>query len=289
MMREFKLTNSSGVEYNLTEAKSFLFDVSGLGFSETTEFQRIGNHYKPLKRSYQQWTPSGTIFFSNWDTCYAEYHQFALFCQDSPLVLSYFQHNKTYYMQVIVSSLDKTEIGERDGLECDVKFAALSPWYEEVVAAHEHKEVAGNKTYDYQYEVTEAVPEGRYIYGNEGGMTVTITSDSWQRSPVRLTIYGPVLNPAWAVTCNGEVIGTGRVLATIDDSHKLVVDNTTPDFLIQRSDLSDTLVGDIYQLSDFDTDRFVYLEHGTNVITVTHEGTEDVVVEVVAHIEYETV
>ena len=289
MIREFKLTNSSGVEYNLTERKSFLYDIGGLGFSESTDYQNIGNHYKPLRRKYQQWAPEGTIIFCDWDTCYAEYHRFALFCQDSPLVLSYFQHNTTYYMQVLVSSLNKTEIGERDALECNIKFAALSPWYEVLSAERRQIETGGSKTYDYAYEVNEERPDGGYIYGNDHGMSVTMVSPSRLKSPMRIGIHGPVLNPSWVLTCDGKTIGSGRVIASVDAAHMLVVDNTTPDFLIQIVDESGTEIVDAYQLSDFDTDRFVYLQYGTNTLSVSHEGTEDVTVEVTAHVEYETV
>jgi len=289
MMRSFKLTNSSGVEYNLTEPKSFLFDVGGLGYSRATEYQSIGNHYKPLRPRFQQWTPSGTILFSDRDTCYAEYQRFVLFCQDSPLVLSYFQHTKTYHMQVEVQRLEKTEIGENDALECAVEFVGLSPWYEIVTAKHELIEVEEDKTYDYYYLPRPGYPDGGYIYGNDGIMSVSINNPSYMRSPIKLMIHGPVLNPAWALNCNGKTIGTGRMLATIDANHMLIVDNTSPDFLIQQANLDGSSPQDIYQLSDFNTDRFVYLERGLNTLTVTHEGTEPVSLEVIAHVEYETV
>lgn len=289
MIREFKLTNSSGVTYNLTEPKSFLFDVGGLGFSEATEYRSIGNHYKPLQRRLSQPAPSGTIYFGDWDTCYAEYHRFALFCQDTPLVLSYFQHTATYYMQVAVNSLSKTEIGEKDGLECDVEFVGLSPWYE-IITAEEIPIVTNeSKTYDYAYSPRSGDPDYGYIYGGETSMQLSIRSNSRMKSPVKLCIHGPVINPSWTLTCDGKTIGAGRMLVTIDENSILVVDNTTPDFTITKTTLSGDLPTDVYQLSDFNTDRFLYLGYGLNTLSVSHEGTRPVVIEVTAHVEYETV
>lgn len=289
-MRSFKLTNSSGVEYNLTEEKSFLFDIGGLGFSEATDYRRINNHYKPLEKQYTQWEPSGTIFFGGTlEESYAQFHDFVLFCQDAPLILSYFQHQTTYYMQVVVSSLDKSEATKRNGLECKVKFTGLSPWYEVLHADKRPVVIEEEKKYNYDYEVSVERPNGGYIYGGENGISVSLRCNSRLQSPLKICIHGPAVNPSWSLTCDGKIIGTGRVLITLDSEHMLIVDNTSPDFLIQQATLTGDLATDVYQLSDFNTDRFVYLGHGLNTLTVAHEGTNQVEVEVTAHVEYEAV
>jgi hypothetical protein len=54
-------------------------------------------------------------------------------------------------------------------------------------------------------------------------------------------------------------------------------------------DMSNNLVRDYYQLSDFSTERFIRLQPGKNRITVTHSGGNVIAVGIEGQIEYATV
>ena len=54
-------------------------------------------------------------------------------------------------------------------------------------------------------------------------------------------------------------------------------------------DLANTTVSDGYQKCDFSTKRFLHLQQGSNVIRVTHDGTNDLLFGVSARLEYESV
>ena len=116
-----------------------------------------------------------------------------------------------------------------------------------------------------------------------------IESDSYLSSPTKITIFGYALNPAWRHYVNSRLVTEGRVIGTIEENRKLVIDTTTGEYEIRQYDLSDNLISDMYQQSDFSTYRFVNLGYGRNTISVSQDGVGDVNMHVEARIEYPTV
>ena len=49
MIRQFTLTNSLGAEYSLMDADNgALFQPSGLGYEDVTEYEQVGEIFAPL-------------------------------------------------------------------------------------------------------------------------------------------------------------------------------------------------------------------------------------------------
>ena len=88
---------------------------------------------------------------------------------------------------------------------------------------------------------------------------------------------------------NNELYETGRYEGVISDDHKLVIDSTSVPYSITERGVSDEVVADRYQVCDFTTERFFHLQHGTNRISVTHDGLNMLDVLVEGKISYETV
>ena len=102
-------------------------------------------------------------------------------------------------------------------------------------------------------------------------------------SPCKLQIFGPVVNPAWALIKAGARVAVGKVTATIPDGHKLVVDADPATMEIAEYALDGTYIQNLYQSSDFSTGRFIYAPPGESTLTFSHDGTSDIV----AYVEVE--
>ena len=72
-------------------------------------------------------------------------------------------------------------------------------------------------------------------------------------------------------------------------NRKVVIDTTTEPWSIKQFDNLGNLVSDMYQLSDFSTERFIQIKNGRNIISVTDDGADDVTLSVEAQIGYDTV
>lgn len=278
-MRTFSLVNKDGLAYELTEKKvSFLYNVEGLGYQREMEFQRIGEHFALVNDHLAQGVITGTVKF--WQPgAYEQYFKFGQFCQNKPLKLTYTPNKGvTFFREGYVSKIGKAE-SNGGALIATIEFKAKSPWYK-VVSAYNSGEITGGKVYGYTYD---------YKYSEGVLQTIVINSDSYENSPAKITIYGPLINPSWSHYLNNVLVATGKVNGSIEKNNKLVIDTTTIPYTICQYDMNDNLISDMYQLSDFSTYRFMMLGYGENIISVTQEGNGVVKLSVEAKIEYATV
>jgi len=273
-MRIFNLVNALGDTYKLTERQDkFLHTVKGLGLSATAEYTRIGNHFELLSYDPEQGKIQGTVRF--WEP--REYFAFAKFCQHRPLHLEYTPADVTYRRDGAVTKIGKDEDNPQ---QSDVEFTCSTPFYRQVSEFNDAGVAAGGKVYDYTYS---------YTYTNSVAQSIIIRSDSAVESPCKITIYGPVTNPAWRHYVDNVLVATGKVFAEIEAGRKLVIDTTVVPYQIRKLDMSNNVIVDLYQSSDFSTERFINLQYGQNTISVGGDSADPIPLQVEAMIEYDTV
>lgn len=277
-MRTFTLLDRDGTSYNLTEpTTAFFYNVEGLGYSREVEYQQIGDRYEPIKNNLAQGLINGMIRFKQ-PNAYKKYFDFVQFCQNTPLRLIYTPSTTPFYRDGQVTSISKTE-GSDGVLSCSIEFSASTPFYK-ILYEYNPGVITGGKTYSYEYD---------YVYSNSVAGTVTLNIDSYLSCPAKIEIYGYAVNPSWRHYVNNVLVSTGKVNTSIEAGNKLVVDTTTTPYSIKQYNLSNELISDVYQLSDFSTDRFITLKNGRNTISVAHEGGSLIQVGVEARIEYASV
>ncbi len=273
-MRQFALINGLGEEMNMNDTNHFLYDVEGIGASRDADYEQIGTYFYATKNVNKQKKPSGKIKFNG----YEKFSEFALFAQHRPLTLKYTTAAGTYHMTVNMVKLSKKELEKFKWLICDIQFENISQWYKKTLS--ESNTEATGKTYDYTYP---------YTYSDNIMSAVQIVSDSVEDSPTRIIIQGPCVNPKWTHILNGEVIARGGVSRTIPEGHRLVIDNADIPYSITEQDGTGTVLDDLYQYSDFSTQRFITLGFGRNVITASHNGTSTLKIRVEGREEYDAV
>lgn len=277
-MRTFRLYDNDGNRYNLTSRDHlFFYAIDGLGFEQSAEFQRIEDRFALLESHIEQATIEGTIKF--WQPeAELQYFNFAQFCQNQPIMMDYNNNYGTYSRRGIITKIER---GDGDGNELLIKiqFKAQTPWYKEIIEYNSGTE-SGGKVYNYSYD---------YTYLKGGKNTITIDSDSYQSSPVKLVVIGPAINPSWRHYLNGELMTEGKINGIIGPDNRLIVDTTTIPYRIIQVDALGQLVSDLYQQSDFSTYRFVRFGHGRNTVTFSADESNILNVGVEAQIEYATI
>lgn len=277
-IRKFKLIDANGVWYDLTVHEHFLHTPSGLGFQRDTTYQRLGTRFAVLDDAFAQGQIMGEVFFPH-PKAYDKYFEFVRFCQNTPLYLVYNPNGVEYYREVRVSSVEKTEL-TIGGLNCPITLDCLSLFYKRELINADGKVLYGGKVYNYKYD---------YRYSTSMINTVEIQSNSYADSPCIIWIYGEAINPIWRHYVNNQLVATGSVNGEIPSGQKLVIDTTKTPYSITRQDLGNRLIADMYAASDFSTERFVFLKHGANRITVSHEGANALQVLMEGHIIYASV
>ena len=277
-MRTFKLIDNDGNQYNITTKNNlFFYGIDGLGYAQDAKFQRIEDRYAVLSNYTKQGKVKGTIRF--WQPGAEEaYFNFAQFCQNSPIKMMYNPGHGQFERDGLVTQITRSD-GKGDSLEIEIEFSAKTPWYKTVTQFNDGQ-ISGGKVYDYTYD---------YEYATAVVNTVSVDSDSYQSSPVKLIIFGPATNPSWRYYLNNVLQTSGKINGSVLANHKLIIDTTTIPYSIKQFDMLGNEVSDMYQQSDFSTDRFVRFGRGRNTVTVSADNTNVLNVGVEAQIEYATV
>lgn len=125
-MREIKLVNNEGEEFDLTRPDACLQDISGIGMEIEFETVRIGQCDVVVDEQPQYNPVSGMIPFMDMEP----YTEFLQFIAKRPITLAYKPKNVWYFTSVRVSVMEKEEITPVDEYaETDVDFYRLGPWY----------------------------------------------------------------------------------------------------------------------------------------------------------------
>ena len=276
-MRTFRLFDNDGNRYNITSKDhAFFYGIDGLGYAQETQFQRIEDRYALLDKHIAQNKIVGTIRF--WQPgAELQYFNFAQFCQNGPIRMDYNPGYGTYSRNGIITKIEKSD-GNGESLTVKIEFSAQTPWYKNV-SRYNDGSITGGKVYNYTYD---------YTYLQSAKNTITIDSDSHQSSPVRLVVLGPAVNPSWRHYLNNVLVTSGKVNGTVLTNNRLIIDTTSIPYSIKQVNALGELVSDMYQQSDFSTNRFVRLGYGRNTVTFSADNTNTLTVGMEAQIEYAT-
>lgn len=270
-IRQFNLTNANGQVFDLMRQDAFLYNPDGLGWGVDDTIMAVGESYVVTNTEPEKPAPSGQMNFAG----YAQYNEFLAFVQVGGLTLGYNTLGNWIYLDVSLT-ISKSEIDEKTmRLLCDVDFTARSGWYKKVVAYQAQGSGAG-KTYSYTYP---------YTYTSSAAGSVDIPNGNLPSYP-KITIFGPVTNPFWALYQSGNRLETGRVNVTIPDGHKLVIDCHPATMEIAEYTNIGEFVANRYADSDFTTARLFMLPAGPCSVVFTQDGTGvvDAFVEVKARV-----
>ena len=108
-MREIKLVNNEGEEFDLTRPDACLQDISGIGMEIEFETVRIGQCDVVVDEQPQYNPVSGMIPFMDMEP----YTEFLQFIAKRPITLAYKPKNAWYFTSVRVSVVEKEEITPR--------------------------------------------------------------------------------------------------------------------------------------------------------------------------------
>ena len=276
-MRKFKITNADGVVLDFMDKTSFLSSPDGLGFELDSEFNEVGNSYLPLNIKSAQKEIGGILIING----YLRYQQVSSLLAKNPVTLHYCPYGMTWYtLPCIVRSLDKTEL-ENGYLRCDVRLSALSKWTRNTENRRTSPTISNPKQYGYRYP---------YIYMDNVSGSINLLNQGYEDSPMIITVFGAIENPRWDLIVNGNVISSGELQGvTIQSGNKLVVNSSDGHLEISEYTLNNEYVRNLYEYSNFETERFIKAPPGRSSIRIYGTATGEIVAYVEVLEQYETV
>lgn len=191
MTREFKLVNEKGQEYSLMDIynHALLTDPDGLGYSFNTSYEKIGDTFISYDKIQNQMNFNGNCNFLNYDN-YSEFVNFVEKAEELSIAYVVPYKNKpqtTYYKDVNIQSISKTEINSSGVLSCPVTFEMLSLWYEK----KEYRYNMASKN----NEVRWAFPFSKSRFMNYNERKLTFENNGHTEAPFYLEIDGEINKP----------------------------------------------------------------------------------------------
>lgn len=229
MVREFKLINEKGQEYSLMDIYRYclLTEPTGLGYSYSTEHEQLGNTFITNLRKIEKGQISGVLNFKNYDNYkklidFIESSEKLKFCYKIP---SKDNTIRTYFKDIEIQSISKTEIQRNSILSETVTFDCLSLWYEE-------------KTIEYIIEPQEKELRWEFywdsVFNDNNTTSIEFKNDGHVEAPIIVEIDGQVVNPKIEVYIENTLAQEVGINTTILQNEKLIYNSKENEFTIKK-------------------------------------------------------
>ncbi len=228
MVRKFKLINEKGQEYSLMdiEKNCLLTEPSGLGYSYSTDYEQLGDEFLANLRKLEQGIISGTANFINYDNFF-DFSNFVETAQKLKFVYEIPLKNKsiTYYRDVNIKSIGKSEKQTNGIISEAVEFDCLSLWYEQNETIFKIETYEDEMRYDYKWN-------SRYIDYNI--RAIQFNNKGHIEAPFQVEIDGFVQNPSISIFVDNEEYAKITIPITIDEFEKFLYSSKTGEIYIQK-------------------------------------------------------
>lgn len=229
MVREFKLINEKGQEYSLMDIHRYclLTEPTGLGYSYSTEHEQLGNTFITNLRKIEKGQISGVLNFKNYDNYkklidFIESSEKLKFCYKIP---SKDNTIRTYFKDIEIQSISKTEIQRNSILSETVTFDCLSLWYEE-------------KTIEYIIEPQEKELRWEFywdsVFNDNNTTSIEFKNNGHVEAPIIVEIDGQVVNPKIEVYIENTLAQEVGINTTILQNEKLIYNSKENEFTIKK-------------------------------------------------------
>lgn len=250
-VRTFLLENEKGQQFRLDNLDEgcFLTSPSNLGLSKKIEFQKIGQTYVEISKEDEQKSPSGTVFFKNYNK-YREFIDFTEAANKLKIIykIPYKTEEKKYYKDIILKKIDKTEKSGK-WLSCPVEFTGVSLWYEENTIEYTISPIENEIRWDFIWDTTFNDNNSQnLIYQNMGHVP----------APITLEMNGAVSNPIIEIYINDTLYQELRIKTTIAEYEKLIYNSKENEFAIKKIK-TDGTEEELFDLDiiDFENDNVI--------------------------------
>lgn len=256
-VREFSLLNEKGQSYSLMDIKNhaLLTDPSGLGYGYTDEYQRLGYSFISNLRAITQGTIAGTLNFLEYDN----YRSLVDFIEKSEelrfsYTIPYQNGEKTFYRDIQISQLDKSQKQPNGIISESVVFNCLSLWYSSTIAYYTMQAGENEIRWDFTWDSR---------FSNYSVRSLNYVNDGHVDAPIEVEIDGSVTNPKIELYVEGELWQEVPFTITLSAYEKLLYGTKEDDFYLLKEQVDGTKVN-IFNLTvvDIDNDNVLRIPKG---------------------------
>lgn len=234
MVREFKLINEKGQEYSLMDIEKYclLTELSGLGYSYSTEYEQLGNNFLTNLRKLEQGIITGVTNFLYYEN-FMDFGNFVESAKKLQFVYSipYKDEKKIFYRDINIKLIGKSE-KQKDGVLSEkVEFECLSLWYEQNETIFKIETYDDEMRYNYRWN-------SRYIDYNT--RAIQFNNKGHVEAQFQVEIDGFVKNPVISIFVDNDEYASIKIPITINEYEKLLYSSKTGEIYIQKQNMDGT-------------------------------------------------
>lgn len=265
MVREFSLINENNEEFSLMDIHNYclLTDPEGLGYSYSNTYGQIANKFINVLKVINQGAFSGQVNFINYDN----YFKLVNFIEKSEkLKLKYtVPYNTmepvTYYRNIDMASITKTQIQENGILSETLDLEFISLWYITESTEYEIGDQEDEIRWDFRWN-------SRFLSNNSNA--IDYINNGHAPARVTIEIEGYVVNPTFIVEQGANRLYELPINVTIDIGEKLLFSSLENDFYIKKINMITGVETNLFTLDniDFNKDYILTLPKGESMFTI---------------------
>lgn len=276
-VREFKLVNEKGQEYSLMDIREhcLLTEPNGLGYSYSTEYEQLGNTFVTNLRRIEQGKIEGQANFLKYDN----YKAMVDFIEHSENIrlsytIPYENGQKTYFKDIQIQEITKSEIKPNGVISESIKFDALSLWYSENAFSYDVSRQPGEMRWNFTWDAR---------FGDHQSKEISFINDGHTEAPIEVIIDGEVVNPKISLMVENELVQEVTITTIIAEYEKFLYGTKENNFYIDRQNTDGTLTS-LFSLDaiDFENDNVIRLpkEKDCTLILESDSGIENAEVKI---------
>lgn len=247
MIRKLYLMNNEGIPYYFDYRSSTLItNIEGLGFEQGLSYLKYENMYECIEKVNPLSRIDANLIFLKGYTGYTKFLDYLKSSKDLRL---YYEADTIKYCCIEINSLSKGEIVS-GVLSCNIKLDKLSLWLKQSIYEIKVDLNSLGKVYPYKYP---------YSYTSSSGGKIKIKNNGAVNAPLKIDIYGEVINPEVKVLKDGILITSLKLYVEKVDCSITVDANPINQYMVL---IEDDVTSNIYQYQDFSMDNFLFLNSG---------------------------
>ena len=235
-IRNFYFENEKGnrIDCQKINGGLFLYNVTGLGYEEDVEYERVGDTFIPNQKKPVQNIIDGELEF--YDMTYDEYRNFIDFILSSTdLKLIYVPKTTDraeYYRDIDLCKIDKSEEDDFNVLPCPISMKCRSLWYKRTTVIYEIKPQENEIRWDFRWDSRFTDYNSRSLsYINKGHV----------EAPILVEMQGHLINPRIELYVEGQLYQTVPFNVEIQEYEKLLYCTKEDSFYIRKQKTDGTL------------------------------------------------
>ncbi len=234
-IRNFYLENENGSRIDFQEINGhlFLYDIDGLGYEETINYEQIGDTFIPTSKKMVQNTITGTLEFD--EETYDEYQKFSNFVYNAKeLKLIYVPKLKNrieYYRDIDFIKIGKSEEDDFNILACPIKLKTKSLWYKKEDVIISLISTDGEVRWDFKWDSMFIDYDNKNIIYENKGHT---------ESAIQVSMDGYIKNPTITVYQDDQIINELKIEIEIQEYEKFLFSSKDGNLYIKKQNTDGT-------------------------------------------------